>query len=82
MAVRFDPSVPEAPDGPGRRPSDMLEEVIDALSEGLAIFDENAVLLRCNSGFERMNTTVGDLLEPGLDWSLLLREWTARGAVS
>ncbi|SDI19288.1 hybrid sensor histidine kinase/response regulator [Alloyangia pacifica] len=82
MAVRFDPSVPEAGDGPARRPSDMLEEVIDALTEGLAIFDENAVLLRFNAGFSEMNPAVADLLAEGLDWSILLREWVMRGGLS
>ncbi|WP_353474909.1 ATP-binding protein [Salipiger sp. H15] len=81
MAVRFDPSVPEAGDGSRRRPADMLEEVIDALSEGLAIFDENAVLLRFNAGFAEMNPAVADLLSEGLDWSLLLREWVLRGGL-
>ncbi|NDW01506.1 ATP-binding protein [Salipiger sp. PrR002] len=82
MAVRFDPSMPEAGAGPDRQPSDMLEEVIDALSEGLAIFDENAVLLRFNSGFHEMNPALSGLLEPGLDWALLLREWAARGGLT
>ncbi len=82
MAVRFDPSVPEAGDGAARRSSDMLEEVIDALTEGLAIFDENAVLLRFNAGFSEMNPAVADLLAEGLDWSILLREWVMRGGLS
>ncbi|MBE9637481.1 ATP-binding protein [Salipiger mangrovisoli] len=82
MAVRFDPSVPEAGGGPQRRPADMLAEVIDALSEGLAIFDENALLLRFNAGFAEMNPAVADLLAEGLDWSLLLREWVVRGGLA
>ncbi|MCA0938694.1 response regulator [Salipiger pacificus] len=82
MAVRFDPSVPEPAEGAAQRPADMLAEVIDALSEGLAIFDENAVLLRFNRGFAEMNPAVGDLLAEGLGWPILLREWVVRGGLT
>ena len=82
MAVRFDPSVPEPAEGAARHPADMLAEVIDALSEGLAIFDENAGLLRFNRGFAEKNPSVANLLAEGLGWSLLLREWVLRGGLS
>ncbi len=58
--------------------SSLLDHVIDALSEGLAVFDAEARLLRCNRVFRRINQVVLDLLVPGLSWHVLLREWAAR----
>jgi len=83
MAIRFDPAPSEWPETEAAQSrSDLLGEVIDALSEGLAIFDEDAVLLRCNAGFRQLNPEVADLLEPGLSWDLLLREWVVRGGIT
>ncbi|MCV2868453.1 ATP-binding protein [Defluviimonas sp. WL0002] len=83
MAVRFDPSVPDTHrnDGIPERAADMLDEVIDALSEGLAVFDEEAILIRLNAGFRTMNPQIADLLHPGLSWDILLREWVGRGGL-
>jgi len=61
---------------------DMLREVMEAMSEGLALFDEEARLVRCNSGFRELNPLIADLLEPGIDWELILRESGQRGAIS
>ncbi len=60
----------------------MLAEVIDALSEGLAIFDENAVLVGSNKGFRKLNPLVADLIAPGVTWDMLLREAVARGMIT
>lgn len=83
MAVRFDPSVPDAPlaDTADGRGSDILDEVIDALSEGLAVFNEDAMLIRLNAGFRAMNPQIAELLQPGLSWDILLREWVGRGGM-
>lgn len=86
MAVRFDPPGPERPqDGaspPDARSPDMLAEVIDALSEGLAIFDENALLVRSNEGFRRLNPQIADLVAPRVAWDMLLREAVARRMIT
>ncbi len=83
MAVRFDPSVPDTHlhGNSAERSSDILDEVIDALSEGLAVFNEDAYLIRLNAGFRAMNPQIADLLEPGLSWDILLREWSGRGGL-
>ena len=83
MAVRFDPSMPDAPRdaAAGDGAPDLLGEVIDALSEGLAIFDEDGVLVRFNAGFRRMNPAIADILEQSLSWDILLREWVGRGGI-
>lgn len=61
---------------------DMLREVIEAMSEGLALFDEDARLVRCNSGYRELNPLIADLLEPGIEWEIILRESGLRGAIS
>lgn len=61
---------------------DMLREVIEAMSEGLALFDEDGRLVRCNTSFRELNPLVADLLETGIDWELILRESALRGAMS
>lgn len=61
---------------------DMLREVIEAMSEGLALFDEDARLVRCNSVYRELNPQIADLLEPGMEWELILRELGLRGAIS
>jgi len=66
--------------GSGSSP-DLLREVIEAMSEGLALFDEDARLVRCNESFKDLNSPIADLLQPGIGWEMLLREWNSRGAI-
>lgn len=84
MPLRPNPAVtgPLAGDAGGRGPEDLLEQVLDALSEGLAIFDEDAVLVGFNESFRRMNAPLADLFDHRPDWGILLREWVARGGLS
>jgi len=85
MPLRKGTGVPRAAEarggGDSNRPADLLGEVIDALSEGLAIFDENAALVRCNEEYRRLNPLVADLVRPGLAWDLLLRELAVRAGM-
>ncbi|SLK02867.1 hybrid sensor histidine kinase/response regulator [Novosphingobium mathurense] len=60
----------------------LIGEVIDALPDGLAIFDDGARLVQANRRFRELNPLVAELVEPGLDWGLLLFEMAARGAIS
>lgn len=69
------------PQGPSGGP-DMLREVIEAMSEGLALFDEEARLVRCNQSFRELNPQIADILHPGLYWEMILRELVLRGALS
>ncbi|WP_343079969.1 hybrid sensor histidine kinase/response regulator [Ostreiculturibacter nitratireducens] len=68
--------------GAGEQPYDLLGEVIEALSEGLAIFDENACLVRCNAGYLGLNPTLTGIIVRGVTWDMLLRESVTRGAMS
>jgi signal transduction histidine kinase/ActR/RegA family two-component response regulator len=70
-----------APTG-ARRPEELLAEVIDALSEALAVFDENGLLITSNVGFRKVNAPIADLVSPGVAWDVLLREALARGMIT
>lgn len=61
---------------------DLLTEVMEALHEGLAVFDENGCLVRFNRFFVTLNPPIADLIRPGARWELLLHEAHRRGAIS
>ncbi len=58
---------------------DMLRDAIEALSEGFALYDEDNRLVLYNQRYREMNHAVEDILEPGLDWEILMRETARRG---
>lgn len=57
----------------------LLQDAIESLSEGFALYDEDRRLVMCNTQYREMNKGVADLLEPGLDWEILMRESARRG---
>ncbi len=59
---------------------ELLADAIESLSEGFALFDEAGKLIMCNSVYRRMNNLVEDLIEPGMEWSELMRISAMRGA--
>ncbi|MCB1385843.1 MAG: response regulator [Nitratireductor sp.] len=61
---------------------DLFREVMEAMSEGLALFDEDTCLLRCNSSFRAMNPLIADVLETGIEWELILREMAMRNVMT
>jgi PAS domain S-box-containing protein len=58
---------------------DMLRDAIESLSEGFALYDEDSRLVMFNNSYREMNHAVADILEPGLDWEILMRETARRG---
>lgn len=58
---------------------DMLRDAIESLSEGFALYDEDGRLVMFNTRYREMNHAVEDILEPGLDWEILMRETARRG---
>lgn len=58
-----------------------LAEAVDALTHGLAIFDQDARLVRANVAFGQLNSGLEDILELGLEWDQLLVEWVAHGLI-
>lgn len=63
------------------RPDDLVGEVLETLSEGVAVFDDGASLVFFNSRFEVMNQAVADFIQPGVGWEMLIREAVQRGAI-
>lgn len=69
-------------DDDNRRARDLLRDAIESLSEGFALYDDDRRLIMCNTRYKEMNHAVADLLEPGLDWEILMRETARRGVYS
>ncbi|MDJ0639848.1 MAG: ATP-binding protein [Paracoccaceae bacterium] len=57
----------------------LLADMFEALSEGIAIYDENACLVTCNRRYKDMFAPVADLIEPGVSWRLINLESVRRG---
>ena len=58
---------------------DMLRDAIESVSEGFALYDEDSRLVMFNNAYRDMNRAVADILEPGLEWEILMRETARRG---
>ena len=58
---------------------DLLRDAIESLKEGFALYDDDRRLLMFNQRYAEMNKGVADLLKPGLDWEILMRETARRG---
>ena len=58
---------------------DLLRDAIESLKEGFALYDEDRRLVMFNRRYAEMNKSVADLLKPGLDWEILMRESARRG---
>lgn len=58
---------------------ELLSDAIESLMEGFALYDEDRRLVMCNQRYKEMNKAVADLLEPGLEWEILMRETARRG---
>ncbi len=57
----------------------LLRDAIESLKEGFALYDDDRRLVLFNQRYAEMNKGVADLLEPGLDWEILMRETARRG---
>jgi len=58
---------------------DLFKDAIESLSEGFALYDEDRRLVLFNKRYKEMNQAVSDILEPGLDWEILMRETARKG---
>ncbi len=58
---------------------DLLRDAIESLKEGFALYDDDRRLVLFNQRYAEMNKGVADLLQPGLDWEILMRETARRG---
>ncbi len=58
---------------------DLLRDAIESLTEGFALYDNDHRLVMFNSRYKEMNGLVADLLVPGLEYEVMLREMARRG---
>ena len=56
-----------------------LVEAVEALTEGLAVFDRDDVLTLCNQRFKAMHPGMEHLLQSGLRWRIFVDEARQRG---
>ena len=61
---------------------DLLRDAIESLKEGFALYDDDRRLVMFNKRYAEMNKGVADILKPGLDWEILMRETARRGIYS
>ena len=83
MPARMGNTAASARPGEGElRPDGVLIELLEALSEGIAVFDDGASLLVSNSRFRALNSAISEFIEPGVGWEMLIREAVQRAAIS
>ncbi len=63
-------------------PLDLLSEAVDALEEGIAIYDANERLVTFNRRYRELLGPMGDMVEPGMAWRDLIHGCVERGLVS
>jgi PAS domain S-box-containing protein len=59
--------------------SSRLLGAVEALTEGVAVFDDEDRLVLCNSRFREISSGIADLLVPGATFEVLIRASVARG---
>ena len=62
-----------------QRAHEVLEDAIECLSEGFALWDPNDRLVMCNQTYRDFNELCGDILKPGVKWLDLMRAGAERG---
>lgn len=65
--------------GQAERAHEMLEDAIDSLSEGFALYDDQNRLVIYNEKYREMNRAADDIIAPGMNWEVLLRTMARRG---
>jgi signal transduction histidine kinase/CheY-like chemotaxis protein len=63
------------------RAENIMGDILDALAEGVAIFDRSGALTLSNAAFRTLNPRIADLIVPGIAWEVLVREAVQRGAI-
>jgi PAS domain S-box-containing protein len=49
------------------------EEILESISQGLALYDENDTLVVCNSHFRKLSPELGDVVRPGVNYETVAR---------
>lgn len=62
-----------------RRARETLEDAIESLPDGFALWDADDRLITCNARFREYNRLSADVLEPGVSWWEFMRAAARRG---
>jgi PAS domain S-box-containing protein len=65
-----------------QRAHETLEDAIESLSEGFALYDSDDVLITCNSRYREFNEICSDILKPGMRFKELVLTSAARNKYS
>ena len=57
-----------------RRARETLEDAIEALSEGFALYDKDDRLIICNRRYREIHSSFADMLVPGMSWVELMQK--------
>ncbi|MEO0917517.1 MAG: PAS-domain containing protein, partial [Pseudomonadota bacterium] len=57
----------------------LLSDMFEALTEGIAVYDDAAQLITCNQRYKDMFAPVAELIVPGVSWRMLNLECIRRG---
>ena len=61
------------------RARELLNDAIESLAEGFALYDDEDRLVMCNQRYREMHPSCAELLEPGIKWLDFLRVGAERG---
>lgn len=70
---------PNARAAPREQEHDLIQETIDSLAEGIAIFGPDLRLIACNGRYAEPFAEVSDLIVPGVHWKELVSASTSAG---
>ena len=62
-----------------RQAQDTLQDAVESLSEGFALYDSEDRLVTCNQRYRDFNKLSNDVLEPGVAWTDFIRTGAERG---
>jgi PAS domain S-box-containing protein len=62
-----------------KRTRETLEDAIESLSEGFALFDRDDRLVLCNTRYRDFHRVSEDIIEPGLNWADLMESDLEKG---
>lgn len=79
VASMFDLTERKQREAAMREARETLEDAIESLSEGFALFDDRGRLVICNRRYREFHSVSGDLLVPGVTWIAFHREAGERG---
>ncbi|NIA71795.1 PAS domain S-box protein [Pelagibius litoralis] len=62
-----------------RQAQETLQDAVESLSEGFALYDAEDRLVTCNQRYREFNKLSNDVLEPGVRWADFIRTGAERG---